>query len=455
MKKIRSTGRPLRLEALEERRMLAVFTVDDSFAADDPAAHQFTTIQAAVDAAAAGDTIDLRPGTYAENVVVDKQLKIKGAEAPLASFNDPNVASIVDPVDDSTADSPGIAFDLQADGVEIEGFTIRESGDNVDPNGTIGIRTSASHAGYEIEENVIEGHTIGIYLNSATSTTSTPAKTKVEDNIIRDNNRAGTNSGNGIFSDQGLQNAEIEDNQFTGANSTASIKIIGGDGETATLQSDIEITDNDFHDTTGAGIYFENVVDSLIDDNDLTNIARSGIQLNGGNERVTIKRNDLESPGTDNLYGIILSDELSIGANQNNIIKRNHITNAGLTGIEIHDSSLNIIKRNKIEGSKGGALTNPADGNGISLEHADNNILKHNIVKNNARHGIFINDEDDPSTGNTLIENKSKDNNTANVDGFDYDDETTGGTGPSNTQNTYDDNRGGTENVGGLIDVFI
>ena len=56
--------------------------VDDDFAADDEAAGEFTTIQAAVDevfAAFGGDdcTITVRDGIYAESVIV-KPRKIKG-----------------------------------------------------------------------------------------------------------------------------------------------------------------------------------------------------------------------------------------------------------------------------------------------------------------------------------------------------------------------------------------
>ena len=454
MKKNRSAGRPLRIEALEERRMLAVFTVDDSFAANDPAAREFTTIQAAVNAASAGDKIEVKPGTYEENVVVDKQLKIVGADASLANYRDPTKASIVDPINNTTASSPAIAFDLQADGIEIEGFTIGEFDTTTYPDGTIGIRTSASHAGYEIEDNVIEANTIGIYLNSDTSTTTPPSETEVKDNVIRNNNRAGTNSGNGIYSDQGLQNAKIKHNDFTVTNTTASIKIVAGDddSETNTLQSNITIKKNDFENLTGAGIYFENVVDSLIDHNDLENIAKSGIQLNGGNDNVTINRNDLESVGTQDFYGIILSDSLEIDANTNNLIKRNHITGAGLTGMLISDSTANTIERNKIKATLGGELEDDSDGNGISLVNADNNSLKRNKVKENARHGIFI---DADSTGNTLIRNKSKDNDTEDEDGFDYNDDTTDGDGPSDTDNTYEKNKGGTQNVTGLIAKFI
>lgn len=433
--------------------MLAVFIVDDDFASNDVAARQYTTIQAAVNAASAGDKIKVRAGTYEENVVVNKQLTIKGADASLANYRDASEASIVDPVNNTATGGIGIAFDLQADGIKIKAFTIGEFDSNTDPDGTIGIRTSASHAGYKIEDNVIEKNTIGIFLNSSSSTTTTPAKTKVEDNIIRDNNRTGANSGNGIYSDQGLQNVEIEDNTFTGTNAVTSIKIVASDDDNSTaLRSNIKIEDNTFKDVTGAGIYFENVVDSLIDDNDLTNIALSGIQLNGGNQRVTIKHNDLNSPGTQDLFGIVLSNDSEEGSNQNNVIKKNHISTAGSTGIVIRDSSSNTLERNRITNSDAGVAQNALHGNGIALVNADNNTLIRNRALDNARHGISL---DANSTGNALTKNKSKDNNTGDLSAFDFSDLTTGGTGPSNTQNTYQKNKGRTQNVTGLIAKFI
>lgn len=440
--------------------MLAVFTVDDDFTANDVAARHYTTIQAAVNAATAGDKIKVRAGTYEENVVVNKQLTIKGADASLANYRDASKASIVDPVNNTANGGLGVAFDLQADGIKIEGFTIGEFDSNTDPDGTIGIRTSASHAGYKIKDNVIEKNTIGIYLNTSSSSSSTPARTTVKDNVIRDNNRTLTstgssiaaNAGNGIFSDQGLQNAKIKENSFTGANTAASIKIVAAAGNTTSLRSGIDIEENTFTGVTGAGIYFEKVVDSYIDDNDLTNIALSGIQLNGGNQRVTIKHNDLTNPGSQNLFGIILSNDASAGTNQNNVIKKNHITTAGSTGLVIRDSSSNTIERNRITGNPNATLQFATHGNGISLENADSNTLKRNRVEDNARHGIFI---DGNSTGNTLVKNKSKDNSTGVSAAFDYNDSTTGGTGPSNTQNTYQKNKGGTQNVTGLIAKFI
>src|SRR4051812_7705580 len=99
MKKNRAFSRRLNLESLEERRLLAVLLVDDDFSGNDATAGKFTTIQAAVTAAVAGDQIKVRPGTYAENVVITKQLKIVGAQASLDDAHDDSEVSIVDPGD--------------------------------------------------------------------------------------------------------------------------------------------------------------------------------------------------------------------------------------------------------------------------------------------------------------------------------------------------------------------
>ena len=456
MNRKRKTGRRLRLESLEERRMLAVIVVDDDFAADDAAAGHFTTIQAAVNAATAGDKIKVRAGTYEENVVVNKQLTIKGADAKLKNYLDPTKASIVDPVNNSTAGSAAIAFNLPPDALKIEDVTTAEFDSHPDADRMIAIRSAATHAGYTIEDNVIEKNTIGVYLNSSTSTTTTPARTKVEDNLIRDNNRTGANSGNGIFSDLGLQNAKIEDNDFTGANSSTGIRIVGSGGGTtglpATVQSGITIEDNDFANLSGGGVYFEKVVDSKIDDNDLTNIALSGIQLNGGNQRVTISHNDVRQAGTQNVFGIILSDRGGLGGNQNNVIRKNHIVDSGSSGLVIRDSSSNTIEKNKISGSTSSSAQTATTGNGISLENADNNTLTDNKLRDNDRNGIFV---DANSSGNTLTKNNSKNNNAGNLSAFDYTDLSTGGTGTASTQNTYAKNKGRTQNVTGLIAKFI
>ena len=157
------------MENLEGRRMMAVFTVDDNFASDNVALRRYDTIQEAVTAATAGNTIKVKPGTYEENVLVTRNCRLKARMLRYSKYLDPTKAAIVDPVDDGILGNPAIAFDLAADGISIEGFTIGEFDSAADADGNVGIRTSASFSGYEIEDNVIENDTIGNYLNTLTT----------------------------------------------------------------------------------------------------------------------------------------------------------------------------------------------------------------------------------------------------------------------------------------------
>jgi len=80
--------------------------------------YDFTTIQAAVDAAASsGDTVLVDPGTYPELVVISKSVTLKGSEAGTSGCGRSSATeSIV-----GTADG---AFQILADKVVIDGFTI-------------------------------------------------------------------------------------------------------------------------------------------------------------------------------------------------------------------------------------------------------------------------------------------------------------------------------------------
>ena len=147
--------------------------------------------------------------------------------------------------------------------------------------------------------------------------------------------------------------------------------------------------------------------------------------------------------GTDGYNGIFLNNSLGYGANTNNKIKENKITNAGLSGIVIRDSNFNRIKDNRVTGSIGFDLSDPTWGNGISLENSTDNRIEDNRVESNARHGIFA---DLTSIDNLIEDNRSQKNAED-----DYHDESTG-TGTAGTGNTYDDNRGKTEDPAGLID---
>lgn len=74
----------------------------------------FPTIQQAIDAASERDTIVVRDGVYYENLNVDKQLTIKSENG--------SARCIID------GRGKGNVVTLKADGITLEGFTIRNSG---------------------------------------------------------------------------------------------------------------------------------------------------------------------------------------------------------------------------------------------------------------------------------------------------------------------------------------
>ena len=80
----------------------------------------YTTINSAISAAVGGDEINVAPGAYTENVVVNKPLNLNGPNADMACGSRGAEATV--------APSTGLPFNVTADGVEINGFEITSPG---------------------------------------------------------------------------------------------------------------------------------------------------------------------------------------------------------------------------------------------------------------------------------------------------------------------------------------
>lgn len=171
----------------------------------------FTSIQACIDDVNTvnGDTIEVQSGKYYENVIVNKQLTLRGIGMPVV-----NAGGILS------------AITLTADGITLEGFTATnsaffylthidyEAGIKVNSNNNIirnniasdnngmGILVEGPYYSNIIENNILNGNTDGI-LTFGHSTT-------IMDNSIN-NNRI-----SGIFLD-GASNNVIRDNIVTGS----------------------------------------------------------------------------------------------------------------------------------------------------------------------------------------------------------------------------------------------
>ena len=172
-------------------------------------AQAYTTIQAAVDAASPGSTIKVCPGTYAEQVTIDKTLKIKG-KAPKV----PDCATLPtpDPTLYSVVEAPpvtgvaGIGLDIFADRVSIKGLVVTHAGE-------VAIRTDPAYSGFSIKKSVLVANANGLYLHSNGATVRASSRATASSTTIRA----------GIRTRYGLANAKIMKNRFVGTLTGAAI----------------------------------------------------------------------------------------------------------------------------------------------------------------------------------------------------------------------------------------
>src|SRR5438067_4608627 len=124
----------------------------------------FTSINAAITAAAPDDKIRVCPGLYNETVVVDKAgLSLQGSTN--GSTTEPCLrgddAAI--PTKDSVVNG---AVRLEANGVSLDSFTVQGAPVTPVVLAPAGIETSASFSGYAISRNVVQNNPNGITLKS-------------------------------------------------------------------------------------------------------------------------------------------------------------------------------------------------------------------------------------------------------------------------------------------------
>ncbi|HEX9423969.1 MAG TPA: nitrous oxide reductase family maturation protein NosD [Pyrinomonadaceae bacterium] len=108
---------------------------------------QFQSIQTAIDAAHAGDTVQVRAGTYPGNLTLIKQIKLEGIDRPTVRGG--GIASVVT---------------VLADGCVIKGFIIEHCGGDLTREDS-GILLKSSNN--QIEDNELRDILYGIYLYSS------------------------------------------------------------------------------------------------------------------------------------------------------------------------------------------------------------------------------------------------------------------------------------------------
>lgn len=291
------------------------------------------TVNHAVVQAAAGDTIKVADGSYAELVAVNKRVHLEGAQAGIDARGRTGAETVMN-------GSQG-AFNVTADGASVDGFTMRDQ-----TNGGFlgyGIALSGGASGYSVVNNIIRDNIAGMYLNS-----DGQDQTLVRRNAFISNNQPGPVSGSGIYGDSALGDVVIDENSFTGHTNTAIN--LGHPRST-----DVVITNNQL--TNDRHILLWNVNNGLVEGNTNTGSTASGITLGGGNVGIDIVGNHFT--GAPNGPGVSVADFgfPSDGPNRNVNVVGNTLT-GNARGIRVStnamsdslDASLNRIVGNTTVG---------------------------------------------------------------------------------------------------------
>ncbi|HET7053024.1 MAG TPA: right-handed parallel beta-helix repeat-containing protein [Solirubrobacterales bacterium] len=302
--------------AVSATRYVAPGGSDAANACADPAA-PCATIQHAVDAAVAGDTIEIAAGTYAEQVSVGKTLALRGPNAGI----DPNAEARG--AEAIVEGGGGIAIRPDAERVSIEGLTVSASdtgepiytgvgdtdgltiADDVVGSGVRAITIETAGEGISIEHDLIEGAGYGVMLAEGAYSNLT-----IDDDVFPGpvDDYTIFNPGNSTFEGLELRGNTVRDTAAIGGSVTEGV-VAGNDfdvdrpGEMG-LQIDLHessLTGNSFdgNGTTGClqifGSQFglDPSAGVTVSGNDFHDCNAYGIQLSPDVERVTIADNTI------------------------------------------------------------------------------------------------------------------------------------------------------------------
>ena len=190
----------------------------------------YPTIQDAVNASMAGDTILVGTGTYGPLIIVDRTLTIRGA-ASGTSGCDPSRPVFMG---ESVLNDPHGAFQITANDVTIDGFVIQDADGMMAGGQGAGVFVDPSISGTQIVNCIVTNNTVGVSVNS-----NGVNPTMIAHNKFENNNVPGGNTGDGIFSNLGASNVNIDGNCFVNnGNASILLQAMGGVPQTSiTIQN--------------------------------------------------------------------------------------------------------------------------------------------------------------------------------------------------------------------------
>jgi len=357
-------------------------TLDTIIVPDD-----YPTIQAAIDHANNGDTILVQPGTYRENIEVDKSIQLIG--------NGPDYTTI------EGVGTSSIVVMIHADSVTLKDFTIA--------NGKIAGLWIQESCNCIITNNRFEDNQYGCRMFYSKHNV-------IDHNIFKE-------CGLGIYGKtladfiHTVQNNTINDRELYYASNQSNLYIDGKENDYGSiiLVNCINTTINEFHYLYDAeigielaycnnvtvtqshmkdnyfGLYLRDCQDVIIQDN-LIVYNEIGIHLRQSSS--TVKGNNIST----NMYG------LESWNSSENLITGNHFYNNSIAGLYLwHNSHNNTI-------ANGNFFFNNV--NGIDIYSSYDNLIENNTIMHNSYSGIFLKN----ALRNTFQKNTIQSNDLRGVD---------------------------------------
>lgn len=281
------------------------------------------TLQAAINKASSGDTVNVEAGIYpyAGVVTVHKKLTLKGAQSGVDARGRFELESILE-------NSGGLY--VTANDVIIDGFVVQNSTSGAFTG--YGIALGAGTSGAHVINNIIRDNIIGLGLANHPSGT----QAVVQHNVFRNNTQPGPASGHAIYTDQfvagegGVEDVLIANNDFENDNGAETGTFGIGISNTGALPfTALQIHNNKFESVSpgSRGMYFFGTESSSIKSNSIRNKTNYAIRFLGGNDKITIECNVI----LESNRGI----HVSAGVNKNITVKDNNIAGNLVSGLEV------------------------------------------------------------------------------------------------------------------------